>query len=60
MQANAGHTFQSFADVETLKNHLHQHPLAPQAAVLLKASHSIRLEEIIPELNGQQGAVNGK
>ena len=49
-QANTGHTFQSFADVETLKQHLHQHPLAPQTAVLLKGSHGIRLEELIAEL----------
>ena len=50
MQANAGHTFQCFANVEALKSHLRQHPLAPQAAVLLKASHGIRLEELIAEL----------
>lgn len=54
MQANAGHMFQSFADVETLKNHLRQHPLAPQTAILLKASHGIRLEEVIAELNGER------
>jgi UDP-N-acetylmuramoyl-tripeptide--D-alanyl-D-alanine ligase len=50
MQANAGHTFQSFANAGALKNYLYQHPLAPQAAVLLKASHGIRLEELIAEL----------
>jgi UDP-N-acetylmuramoyl-tripeptide--D-alanyl-D-alanine ligase len=49
-QANAGRAFQSFEHVEALRNHLHQHPIAPQAAVLLKASHGIRLETLIPEL----------
>jgi UDP-N-acetylmuramoyl-tripeptide--D-alanyl-D-alanine ligase len=50
MQANTGHMFQCFANVEALKNHLRQYPLAPQTAVLLKASHGIRLEELVPEL----------
>jgi UDP-N-acetylmuramoyl-tripeptide--D-alanyl-D-alanine ligase len=48
----AGRAFQTFADVDTLKQHLHRHPLAPHTAVLLKASHGIRLEELIPELQG--------
>ena len=47
MQANTGHAFQSFANVEALKDHLEQHPLAPHTAVLLKASHGIRLETLI-------------
>jgi UDP-N-acetylmuramoyl-tripeptide--D-alanyl-D-alanine ligase len=50
IQANASHAFQSFENVEALKNYLHQHPIAPQTAILLKASHGIRLEALIPEL----------
>jgi UDP-N-acetylmuramoyl-tripeptide--D-alanyl-D-alanine ligase len=50
MQADAGHAFQHFSDIGALKNYLHQHPLPPQTAILLKASHSIRLEELVPEL----------
>jgi UDP-N-acetylmuramoyl-tripeptide--D-alanyl-D-alanine ligase len=50
IQANAGHVFQSFENVEALKNYLHQHPIAPQTTVLLKASRGIGLETLIPEL----------
>jgi UDP-N-acetylmuramoyl-tripeptide--D-alanyl-D-alanine ligase len=50
MQANAGHAFQSFANVEALANYLHQRPLAPQTAVLLKASHGIHLETLVAHL----------
>jgi UDP-N-acetylmuramoyl-tripeptide--D-alanyl-D-alanine ligase len=50
MQADVEHTFQNFPDVAALKNHLHRHPLLPQTAILLKASHSIRLEELIAGL----------
>jgi UDP-N-acetylmuramoyl-tripeptide--D-alanyl-D-alanine ligase len=50
IQANTGHAFQSFENVEALKNYLHQHPIVPQTAVLLKASHGIGLETLIPEL----------
>jgi UDP-N-acetylmuramoyl-tripeptide--D-alanyl-D-alanine ligase len=50
IQANAGHAFQSFENVDALKNYLRQHPIAPQTAVLLKASHSIGLETLVPEL----------
>ncbi|MDR3184076.1 MAG: UDP-N-acetylmuramoyl-tripeptide--D-alanyl-D-alanine ligase [Prevotellaceae bacterium] len=48
MQANAKHTFLSFANVEALAEHLHHHPLVPQTAVLLKASHGLRLDTLLP------------
>jgi UDP-N-acetylmuramoyl-tripeptide--D-alanyl-D-alanine ligase len=50
MQADAEHAFKNFPDVAALKNYLHRHPLPPQTAILLKASHSIRLEELIAGL----------
>jgi UDP-N-acetylmuramoyl-tripeptide--D-alanyl-D-alanine ligase len=50
MQADTSCAFQSFPNVEALKNYLHRHPLPPQTAILLKASHSIRLEELIAGL----------
>jgi UDP-N-acetylmuramoyl-tripeptide--D-alanyl-D-alanine ligase len=48
MQADVNRSFQDFANVEALKDHLRRHPLAPQTAILLKASRGVRMETLIP------------
>jgi UDP-N-acetylmuramoyl-tripeptide--D-alanyl-D-alanine ligase len=48
MQADVSHSFRGVANVEALKDYLRRHPLAPQTAILLKASRGVRLETLIP------------